>query len=154
MEDADWNLFDRHVVGVIYLTLMKNVANNMVQVKATIEMMNTLSHMYEKLSTNNMVYIMEKLFNMKMGEGTLAATYFNISNTIISQLTSVEINFNDKVSALIILMSLPKIWEPIRVRIRNSISKRKLKLNDAKDHILTEEARRVYSGEGTLSTSA
>ena len=94
MEEVDWNLLDRQVLGVIELTLTKNMTHNVAEVETTKDMMNTLSDMYEKPSANKL-FLIKKLFNLKMGEDTLAATYINEFNTIISQLTSVEINFDD-----------------------------------------------------------
>ena len=90
------------MLGVIRLTLTKNVTHNVTEVETTIDMMNTLSDMYEKPSVNNKVFLTKKLFNLKMGEGTLAAVYINEFSMIISQLTSGEINFDDEVRALII----------------------------------------------------
>ena len=50
-------------------------------------------------------------------------------------------------------MSLPNSWKPIRVAVINSIGKRKLKFNDVRDRILTEEVCRIDLGEGTSSSS-
>jgi hypothetical protein len=50
---------------------------------------------------------MKKLFNLKMAEGTLVARDLNECNTITNQLSTVEIDFDDEIRALIILASLP-----------------------------------------------
>ena len=55
MEDEAWNLLDRHVLGVICLTLTKNVAYSMAEAKTTLEMMSILWDMYQKPSTNNKI---------------------------------------------------------------------------------------------------
>ena len=68
-----------------------------------------------------------------MGEGASVATHINEFNTIISQLTSVEINFDDEVRALILLASLPTSWEPMRTVVSNSVGKGKLQFNDVRD---------------------
>ncbi|PON33693.1 hypothetical protein PanWU01x14_350650, partial [Parasponia andersonii] len=154
MEDDDWQLLDRHVLGVIRLTLTKNVAHNVAEAKTTAEMMSILSDMYEKPSANNKVHLMKKLFYLKMGEGASVATHINEFNTIVSQLTSVEINFDDEVRALILLASLPTSWEPMRAAVSNSVGKGKLQFNDVRDRILAEEVRRIDSGEGASSSSA
>ena len=41
--------------------------------KTTVDLMKALSSMYEKLSANNKVYLMKKLFNLKKAGGTLVA---------------------------------------------------------------------------------
>ena len=71
------------------------------------DLMKVLSSMYEKPSTNNKVHMIKKLFNLKMVKGTLVAQYLNEFNTITNQLSSVEIDFDDEIHALIVLVSLP-----------------------------------------------
>ena len=63
MKTKEWNLLDRQVLGVIHLTLSKNVAHNIAKGKTTVGMMQALVEIYQKPSTNNKVYIMKKLFN-------------------------------------------------------------------------------------------
>ena len=91
--------------------------------------MKALSGMYEKLSANNKVHLMKKLFNLKMAENASVAQHLNEFNTIINQLSS-EIDFNDEIRALIILASLLNKWEAIRMAVSNSTEKEKLKYND------------------------
>ena len=62
---------------------------------------------------------MKKLFNLKKAKGTLTVQYLNEFNTITSQLSTVEIEFNDEVRALILLASLPNSWEAMRMVVSN-----------------------------------
>ena len=73
MKDEDWNLLDRQVLGVIQLTLSRSIAHNVVKENITVDLMKALSRTYEKLSANNKVYLMKKLFNLKKAEDTLVA---------------------------------------------------------------------------------
>ncbi|KHN41430.1 Retrovirus-related Pol polyprotein from transposon TNT 1-94, partial [Glycine soja] len=50
MKQEEWNLLDRQALGVIRLTLAKNVAFNIVNEKTTAGLMKALSDMYEKPS--------------------------------------------------------------------------------------------------------
>ena len=65
----------------------------------------------------------------------------NEFNTITNQLSSIEIDFDDEIRALIVLVSLPNSWEAMRMAIGNSIGKEKLKYNDIRNLILAEEIR-------------
>ena len=69
---------------------------------------------------------MKKLFNLKMAKNALVAQYLNEFNIITNQLLSVEIDFDDEISALIVLASLPNNWEAIRMVICNFTGKEKL----------------------------
>ena len=48
------------------LTLAKNITFNIVNEKTTVGLMKALSDMYEKPSAANKVYLMRRLFNLKM----------------------------------------------------------------------------------------
>lgn len=76
---------------MIRLTLAKNVAFNIVNEKSA-GLMKALSNMYEKSSIANKVYLMRRLFNLKMGEGISVTDHINEFNTIVAQLESVQIN--------------------------------------------------------------
>ena len=107
MKDEDWNFLDRQVLGVIQLTLSRSVAHNVVKEKTTVDLMKALSSMYEKLSANNKVYLMKKLFNLKKVESTPVAHHLNEFNTITNQLSMVGIEFDNEIRALILFASLP-----------------------------------------------
>ena len=106
---------------------------NVAEAKTTLEMMSILSDMCNK------VQLMTKLFNLKMGEDILVAGHINEFNTIISRLTSVEINFDDEILTIILLASLPNTWKSMRATVNNSVGKGKLRFNDDRDQILVEE---------------
>ena len=130
MKDDEWNLLDRQVLGVIRLALSRSVAHNVVKEKTTADLMKALFGMYEKLSANNKVHLMKKLFNLKMTENASVAQHLNEFNTITNQLSSIEIDFNNEINAMIILASLPNNWEAMRMTVSNSTGKKKLKYND------------------------
>ena len=62
-------------------------------------------------------------------------------------MSSVEIDFDDEIRALIVLASLPNSWEVMRMTVSNSTGKEKLKYNDIRDLILAEEIRKRDAGE-------
>ena len=105
MKAEEWALLDRQVLGVIRLTLSRPVAHNVIKEKTTIDLMKALSGLYENTSANNKMHLMKKLFNLKMGDNASVAQHLNEFNTITNQLSSIEIDFDDKIPALIVLAS-------------------------------------------------
>ena len=154
MKAEEWALLDRQVLGVIRLTLSRSAAYNVVKEKTTTDLMKALSGMYEKPSANNKMHLMKKLFNLKMAENSSVAQHLNEFNIITNQLSSVKIDFDDEIRALIVLASLPNSWEAMRMAVSNSTGKEKLKYNDIRDLILAEEIRRKDAGESLGSGSA
>jgi hypothetical protein len=86
------------------------VSFNISKEKTTKALMETLDKLYEKPSVSNKVFIMKILFNMNMSKGGYFVDHLNEFNTIINQLSSVKVYFDDEARALLILCSLPESW--------------------------------------------
>ena len=115
--------------------------------------MAALSSMYEKPSASNKVHLMRRLFNLRMTEGASVAQHLNELNTITTQLSSVEIEFDDEVRALILLSSLPDSWNATVTAVSSSSGNSKLKFDDVRDLVLSEEIQRRESGETSNSSA-
>jgi hypothetical protein len=108
MKDEKWEILDRKALGTIRLSLAASVAFNISKEKTTKDLMDTLDKLYEKPSVPNKVFLMKRLFNMKMSEGGSVADHLNEFNTVTNQLSSIKVDFYDEVRALLILCSLPE----------------------------------------------
>ncbi|KAL5563321.1 hypothetical protein UlMin_033068 [Ulmus minor] len=73
IKDEDWALLDRQALGIIRLTLSRNVAFNIAKEKTTLGLMAALSSMYENPSTSNKVNLMRRLFNLRWQKGASVA---------------------------------------------------------------------------------
>ena len=82
MKQQDWDLLYRQALRVIHLTLARNVTFNIVNEKTTAGLMEALSNMYEKSSASNKVYLMCRLFNLKVVEGASVTNHINEFNVI------------------------------------------------------------------------
>ena len=80
-----------------------------------------MGKLYEKPSASNKVFLMKRLFNMKMSEGGYVSDHLNEFNTLTSQLSSVKVNFDDEVRDLLILCSLPKRWNSLVMVVSNFV---------------------------------
>ena len=148
MKDEEWNLLDRKALGTIRLCLAASVAFNISKETTTEGLMQTLSKLYEKPSASNKVFLMKRLFNMNMSEGGSVANHLNDFNTVTSQLSSVGVNFDDEVRALLFLCSLPESWNGLVIAISNYVyGSSTLKFDDVVSAILSEEMRQKSSGE-------
>ncbi|KAE8718794.1 cytochrome P450 71A9-like [Hibiscus syriacus] len=94
---------------VIRLTLSRNVAFNIAKEKTTAGLMVALSSM------------------------SSVAQHLNELNTITTQLSYVEIEFDDEVRDLILLSSLPDSWNAIVTTVSSSSGNSKLKFDDVRD---------------------
>ena len=115
-----WKLKDRQALLLIRLTLSRNVAFNIEKEKTTSGLLKALSNMYEKPSAINKVYLMRRFFNLQMSETGSVSDHINEFNMIVSQLNSVDINFEDEIKALILMSSLPESWDTVVAAISSS----------------------------------
>jgi hypothetical protein len=116
--------------------------------KDTKGLMDALAKLYEKPSASNNVFLMKRLFNMKMSEGGSVEDHLNEFNTVTNQLSSVKVDFDDEVRALLILCSLPERWNGLVMAVSNSVfGSNTLKFDDVVGVILSEEMRWKSTGE-------
>ena len=87
MKDEEWEVLNKKTLGMIKLFLASSVAFNISKEKITEGVMSALSKLYEKPSASNKVFLMKRLFNMKMSEGGSVADHLNEFNTLTSQLS-------------------------------------------------------------------
>ena len=98
------------------------MAFNISKENTTQGLMDALAKLYEKPSASNKVFLMKRLFNMKMSEGGSVADHLNEFNMVTNQLSSVKVDFDDEVRALLILWSLPKSWNGLVMVVSNFVS--------------------------------
>ena len=79
------------------MSLAKSVAHNILKEKTTVGLMEALAKMYEQPSAANKVHLVKTLFNLKMAEGRSFTMHLSEFNTIVDQLISVDITFDDEV---------------------------------------------------------
>jgi len=153
-EQAVWDALDREALGAVRLTLSKNVAHTVINVKTTAELMRALAARYESPTSTNKVHYITQLFNMKMKEGGNISEHVNYVYRILNQLVSLGINFDDEIYALCLLGSLPDSWQVVRTAISNSVGKSKLTFEDVRNQLLDEDVVRKYSGQDKPGGSA
>ena len=122
MTNDEWDHLDRKELGSIQLCLAPLVAFIITKEKMIEELMETLVKLYEKPSALNKVFLMKRLFNMKMVEGGSVRNHLNEFNTITSQLSSLHVNFDEEIRALLIFCSFPKSWNGLVMAVRNFVS--------------------------------
>jgi hypothetical protein len=140
MNDEEWEVLDRKALGTIRLSLAMSVAFSISKEKKIKELMDALDKLYENPSTSNMVFLMKRLFNMKMSEGGSIANHLNEFNTATNQISSVKVDFHDEVKALLILCSLLETWNGLVMVLINFVSgSNTLEFDDVVGVILSEE---------------
>ena len=58
----------------------------------------------------NKIYLKRKLYDMRMKEGTKIALHLNVLNTLICQLSSMDVKIDDEDKAVNLSCTLPESW--------------------------------------------
>lgn len=153
MKEEDWRILDKKVLGIVRLTLSRNVFDHVANEKTTIGLMKTLSDIYEKPYLNKL-YLVRKLIDLKMAEGVPFVEHLNEFNRIINKLSSVKLEFNKEVTAILLLNSLPDSWERMKIALPLSLGTRKLKIEDIIEAAFAEEICRKHFGVTSTPNSS
>ena len=139
MTDEDWNKLDRKAIATIRQYLAKNVYFNVAGEKTAEALWKKLQDLYEKNTASNKVFLMKRLYNLKMKEGASVAEHLNEFNIITSQLASVKINLDDEIRAILLMCSMPDSWDNLMVAISTSAPAGTLKFDDVSSSLMNEE---------------
>lgn len=97
-------------------------------------------------SPTNRIYLKRQLYSPQMKEGTKIADHLNVFNTLICQLTSMDVKIDDEYKAVMLLCSLPESWDHLVTSISFSTTDT-LEYRFVVSALLSEEVRRKSSIE-------
>ena len=107
MTNEEWEDLDAKALSTIHLCLADDVLFNIVGEDTTPGLWSKLEslHMMKSLTR---IYLKRQLYSLQMKEGTKVVDHLNTFNTLIVQLTSMEVKFEDGDKAITLLCSLPE----------------------------------------------
>ena len=140
--DGEWKKLDAKARSTIRLHLAESVYFTIVGEPTAKAVWDKLCANYESKSASNKVYLMKKLFDLRMKEGTNVTSHLNEFNIIFTQLISQGLEFGEEVKCIFMLCSLPPSWDTFCTAISNSAPGTGLVYNDVIGSLLTEEIRR------------
>ncbi|GFY93698.1 hypothetical protein Acr_09g0001440 [Actinidia rufa] len=109
---------------------------------------------HEAKTSQNKALLMRRLVNLKLLQReTTVAEHTSEFQSLVNQLTSVDLQFDDEMQALLLLSSLPESWETLVVSLSNSAPNGKLTTSMVKDALFNEEAQRREMGSTDQSES-
>ncbi|KAK2971922.1 hypothetical protein RJ640_011703 [Escallonia rubra] len=144
MNTNEWAILDGKALATVRLSLTPQVAFNIYREKTIAVVMQAL----EKLYASNKVFLMKRLFNMRMSKNGSVVDHLNAFNSVTNQLEYVGINFDDEIRALLFLCSLSNSWNNLVTTMSNSFFSGTLTLNDIVSSVMNDEMQRKTIGDG------
>ena len=139
MSDEDWKKLDRKAKSTIRLCVSDSVLLN-VSGEATVKnVWEKIGTLYQSNSLVNKLFLRKKLYNLRMKDGDSVIEHLNAFNTLVSQLSSVDIKISDEDKCISLLCSLLDSWDSLVIAIgRNTTT---LNFDDIVSALLSEEMR-------------
>jgi hypothetical protein len=150
MTEWEWEDLDAKALSTIRLCLADDVLFNIVGEDTTSGLWSKLESLYMTKSLTSRIYLKRQLYSLRMKEGTKVVDHLNTFNTLIVQLTSMEVKFEDEDKAITLLCSLPESWDNLVTSISFS-STDVLDYDSVVGALLAEEMRRKSSKETSTS---
>ncbi|KAK2977457.1 hypothetical protein RJ640_031016 [Escallonia rubra] len=131
-----------------------NVAFNISKEKTIAAVMQALEKLYEKPFASNKVFLIKRLFNMRMSENNSVVDHPNDFNGVTNQLEYVSINFDDEIRTLLFLCSLPDSSNNLVMTVSNFTVSGMLTLDDVVSSMMNDEIQRKTIGDCISSSTA
>ena len=75
-------------------------------------------------------------------DGQSMMEHLNSLKDLANQFTTIDIEIDDELQVLLLLSSLPQIWDTLVVTLNNSVPDGKISMDTISDNLLNEESRR------------
>ena len=100
-----------------------------------------LCNTYEQNTPSNKVFLMRKLFNLRMKEGGIVACHINDFESTFAQMRAQRMNLDDEMKAIFLVCSLPASWDTFCTVVTNSAPNGNLVYGNITGALLSEESR-------------
>ncbi|GFZ13815.1 thioesterase superfamily protein [Actinidia rufa] len=116
--DEEWRKMNRKTIGLIRQCIGHEVFHHVAQETSAYDLWIKLEEMYQSKTSQNKALLMRRLVNLKLQRETTVAEHTSEFQSLVNQLTSVDLQFDDEMQALLLLSSLPESWETLEARRR------------------------------------
>ncbi|GFS33426.1 hypothetical protein Acr_00g0028390 [Actinidia rufa] len=152
-KDEEWRKMNKKTIGLIRQCIGHEVFHHVAQETSAYDLWIKLEEMYQSKTSRNKALLMRRLVNLKLQRETTVAEHTSEFQSLVNQLTSVDLQFDDEMQALLLLSSLPESWETLVVSLSNSAPNGKLTTSMVMDALFNEETRRREMGSTDQSES-
>jgi hypothetical protein len=140
MLTEEWEKLERRARSTIRLCLADSVLLNVLGEDSAKKLRDKLGSLCQSKSMVNKLFLRNKFYLLRMSDGSSMTEHLNTFNTIISQLSSVDIKITEEEKCISLLCSLPDSWDRLVVAIGSNTTT--VALEDMVASLLLEEMRR------------
>ena len=154
MDDDDWEELQIQAAGTIRLCLSDQVMYHVMDENSPKKVWEKLESQFMSKTTTTKVYLKQKLYRLKMQEGSDFVEHMNAFNQVVTDLARLSVKIDEEDRAILLLCSLPPSYEHLITTL--TYGKETIKLEDVTAALLSYDMRKrnnaeeVAHGEGLL----
>jgi hypothetical protein len=107
MTDDKWEDLDEKTLSALQLSLSTDVLREVMNEKSAAALWKKLEELYMTKSLANKLRLKERLYTIRMAEGTSIQSHLNEFNFICVDLESLDVKIDDEDKAILLVVSLP-----------------------------------------------
>jgi hypothetical protein len=107
MTDDKWQNIDERALSAIQLSLSFDVLREVMHENSTATLWKKLEELYMTKSLTNKLRLKERLYTIRISEGTSMQSHLNEFNSIIVDIESLDVKIDDEDKAILLVVSLP-----------------------------------------------
>ena len=138
MTDEQWDELDEKALSAIQLCLSKEVLREVANETTAAALWLKLESLYMTKSLANKLRLKERLYTIRMVEGTPIQSHLNEFNSIIMDLENIEVKIDDEDKAVLLVVSLPSTYKHFKEIMLYS-NNDTLSFEDVKSNLLSKE---------------
>jgi hypothetical protein len=140
MSTKEWEKLERRERSTIWLCLVDSVLLKVSSEDSTKKVWDKLGSLYQWKSLVNKLFLRKKLYLLRMSDGSSVIKNLNAFNTVLSQLSSVDIKITDEEKCINLLCSFSDSWDSLVMALGSNTTT--LSLENMVASLFSEEMRR------------
>lgn len=117
VSDKELKKLDQKAKSTIHLCVLDSVLLNVSGEATAKALWEKLGTLYQSKSLVNKLFLQKKVYNLRMKDGDSVIEHLNAFNTVVSQLSSVDIKILDEDKCISLLCSLSDSWDSLVIAI-------------------------------------
>ena len=137
MKDSEWEEADQKALSTIQLSITDDVLQEVLSEKTAASLWNKLESLYLKKTVANRLGVLQRLYMLRMAEGTSIRTHISEFTSLIMDLKNMDETFSSEQQAMMLLCSLPPSYKHFRETL--IYGRERLDIDEVKSALMSRE---------------